>query len=131
MAQDFEQALDQEMKTITAFSGRVYPLFSPKANAGQGIPYLIYSSSAGRRTKTQDGYQSGREVRGELNVISNRYADLKSLTNAAIDQLISFEQRRIGTDGPLIQEVTYQQPVELYEEDPKLYRCLIEYEVYY
>ncbi|MBD0381286.1 tail completion protein gp17 [Paenibacillus sedimenti] len=131
MAQDFEEAMTEEFETITALGGRVYPVFAPEANAGQGVPYLIYTSSAGVRTKTQDGYQTGREVRGELNVITARYADLKTLVNAVIEKFISFAQRSIGTDGPYIQEVTYEQPVELYEPEPKLHRCVIEFEVYY
>jgi hypothetical protein len=41
------------------------------------------------------------------------------------------EQRVIGTDGPYIQELTYEQPIELYEQNPNLYRCLIDFEVYF
>ncbi|WP_010498542.1 hypothetical protein [Paenibacillus elgii] len=131
IGQTFEEALTAEMKSIAALEERVYPGFAPEANAGQGVPYLIYVSSPGLRTKTQDGYQTGRAVRGELNVVSARYANLKTVSAAVLDQFISFERRRIGTDGPFIQEVTYQQPVELYEDKPNLYRCMIEFEVYY
>lgn len=131
ISQTFEEALTEEMKSIAALEGRVYPAFAPEATAGQGVPYLFYLSSPGLRTKTQDGYLTGRSVRGELNVVAARYASLKPVSTAVLDQLISFERRRIGTDGPFIQEVTYEQPVELYEDKPKLYRCMIEFEVYF
>ncbi len=128
---DFAAALVEEMKTIVAFGGRVYPVFSPEANAGQGVPYLIFVSSPGLRTKTQDGHQSGRVVRGELNVVSARHLELESLAESVINKLVSFERRVIGTYGPFVQDVTYEQPVVLWEEKVQLYRCLIDFEVYY
>ncbi|WP_025852846.1 hypothetical protein [Paenibacillus ehimensis] len=131
ISQTFEEALTAEMKSIAALEGRVYPAFAPEATAGQGVPYLVYLSSPGLRTKTQDGYLTGRVVRGELNVVAARYVSLKTVSAAVLDRFISFERRRIGTDGPLIQEVTYEQPLEMYEDKPGLYRCLIEFEVYY
>lgn len=131
MTQPFEEALTQEMKTIVALGGRVYPAAAPEATAGQGVPYLIYLSSPGLRTKTQDGYQARRVVRGELNVIASRQSDLTALGESVIDMLLSFERRKIGADGPFIQEVLYEQPVELYEPEPKLYRYLIDFEVYF
>ncbi|RKN86744.1 tail completion protein gp17 [Paenibacillus ginsengarvi] len=128
---DFEAALTMELKTIAAFGSRVYPLTAPEATAKNGVPYLIYRSSDGLRTKTLDGYQSGKAVEGEINVIAARYADMKSLTSKVIDLLVGMEQRAIGNDGPFIQELTYRQPIELYEEQPDLYRCLIDFEVYF
>lgn len=128
---NFEPALVQELKTIAAFGNRVYPHVAPEAKAGNGVPYLIYISSEGRRTKTLDGFHTSKHVNGELNVIAARYADMKALTTNVIDLLIGMEQRVIGTGGPYIQELTYNDPVEFYEEQPKLLRCLIDFEVYF
>lgn len=127
---NFEAALTQELKSIAAFSNRVYPLTAPEANAGQGVPYLIYGSSPGVRTKTMSGYGEGKTVRGELNIITSRYSDLKTLEDSVLELLIGMERRVIGTGGPHIQEFLYNDPVEMYESQPNLYRCVIDFEVY-
>lgn len=128
---DFEIALAAEMDTIAALNHRIYPLDAPEEQFNLTQPYLIYVSSAGMRTKTIGGYETGKSVSGELNIIAPRYADVKSITASAIDLLIGMEQRVIGTDGPYIQSLTYEPPVELYEDKPKLYRCVISFEVYF
>lgn len=127
----FEPALVQELKSITALGGRVYPLFAPEAVKKNGVPYLIYASSEGLRDKSLDGYMRSREVRGELNIITERYSDLKAITKKVVALLIGFEGRQIGSDGPYIEEVTYQMPVEIYEAQPDLHRCVIEFQVYF
>lgn len=128
---NFEAALVQELGVIAALGGRIYPLDAPETPYDLTQPYLIYASSEGLRTKTLDGYQIGRLVQGEINVIAPRYSDVKSITGAVLDVFVGMEQRVIGTGGPFIQEVIYRQPVELYEDAPKLYRCNIEFEVYF
>jgi len=129
---DFEAALTQELKTIAALGNRVYPHVSPEANAKVGIPYLIYVSSAGERLKSLgEGYLEGNEVRAEINVMTAKYKDLKAIVNDVLELLIGMEQRAIGTNGPFIQELTYTQPVELYEEKPQLYRCVIELNTFF
>lgn len=129
--QDFEQALTQELKSVSALGGRVYPLFAPEAVKKNGVPYLIYASSEGLRDKSLDGYMESKEVRGELNVIADRYADMKAITRQVVALLLSFEGRQIGTDGPLIDELIYMQPIETYESQPELHRCMIEFTVYF
>lgn len=127
----FEPALAQELKTIPELQNRVYPLDAPEVNAKQGVPYLIYVSSEGLRDKTLGGYLDSKEVRGELNVIAARYGDMKAITKKVVALLIGMQGRSIGTNGPYIEEVTYQMPVEIYENQPKLYRCIIEFSVYF
>jgi len=130
--QDFEQALREEIvNAIPALDGRVYPLFAPEATKHNGVPYLIYASSVGLRDKTLGGYLDSKEVRGELNIIAERYADMKVITKQVVALLIGMEGRQIGANGPFIEELTYQMPVELYEAQPDLHRCVIEFEVYF
>jgi len=128
---DFEPALVDELKTISALQNRIYPLYSPEAVKKNGVPYLIYASSEGVRDKSLEGYMQSKEVRAELNVIAERYSDLKAITKQVVALLISFEGRQIGTDGPLIDELTYQMPVEIYESQPDLYRCVVEFTAYF
>ena len=128
---DFEPALVQELKTISALQNRIYPLEAPEATAGNGVPYLIYGSSEGLRDKTLGGYLDSKEVRAELNIIAARYSDMKAITKQVVALLISFEGRQIGTNGPFIGELTYQAPVEIYESQPDLYRCVVEFSAYF
>lgn len=130
--QDFEAALRQEIvSAIPELGGRVYPLFAPEAVKKNGVPYLIYGSSEGLRDKALDGYLDSKEVRGEINVIADRYADMKAITKKVVALLIGFEGRQIGADGPFIEAVEYQMPVEMYESQPDLHRCVIEFQVYF
>jgi len=126
----FEPALVQELKTIPELQNRVYPLFAPEATASSGVPYLIYASSEGLKDKTLGGYLDSKEVRAELNIIAERYADMKVITKQVVALLIGFEGRQIGTGGPFIEELTYQMPVEMYESEPALYRCVVEFSAY-
>lgn len=130
--QDFESALRHEIvSAIPALGGRVYPLFAPEANKHNGIPYLIYASSEGLRDKSLNGYMNSKEVRGELNIIAERYSEMKAITKEVIALLVSFEGRQIGVDGPYISEVSYQMPIEMYENQPDLYRSSIEFSIFY
>lgn len=128
---DFEPALVQELKVIPELQNRIYPLDAPEANAGQGVPYLIYGSSEGLRDKSLEGYMQSKEVRAELNIIAKRYGDMKAITKQVIAILLSFEGRQMGTGGPYIEELIYQAPVELYEAQPDLIRTVIEFTVYF
>lgn len=127
----FETALVEELKTITEFNNRIYPHTSPDANAAKGIPYLIYVSSEGLNDKTLEGYQFSKFVPVEFNIITKTYEQMKILTKQVISLLKTFEGRQIGASGPQIDELTYQTPVELYEKEPKLFRCVIEVTFYF
>ncbi|WP_028562252.1 hypothetical protein [Paenibacillus pinihumi] len=129
---DFEEALIHELKTVSAFDNRIYPLSSPEANAGNGVPYLIFVSSEGEQAKSLgEGHLSSKEVPGEINIIASTYEEMKLLTKQVIPLLTGMEQRVIGVDGPYIQEFTYKKPVELYENQPGLYRCHIEFNTFF
>lgn len=127
----FEAALINELKTITALGNRIYPLTAPEANRNGGTPYVIIVSSEGLRTKSMDGYQTRKLVAGEINVISDDYDEMRAVTESVLNLLVTMERRVIGTTGPYIQEFTYEQPREFYEEQPDLYRCLIDFTVYF
>lgn len=127
----FEAALTIELRAIAALNNRVYPLNAPEEPFDTSTPYLIFRTSEGLRTKDLDGYQSSKTVSGELNVVAPTYAEMKSITSSVIDTIISFQSRIIGTGGPYIQNITYEEPVEMYEDKPKLYRCVIDFEVYF
>lgn len=131
MAQDFESALTEELKGISAFGSRVYPVYAQDADAGQGVPYLIYVPDFGVPTKSLDGYLASRETQVEINIVASGFSSLKSLTDETIKKLTSFSRRKIGTDGPFVRDLSYQRPAVMYEQEPRLHRCLIDFTFYY
>lgn len=125
---NFEEALTFELEAIPKLSGKVYPGFQP----GKTAPYLVYLSSPGIRSKElSSGYMDSKQVNATLNVVTAKYIDLVPLSDSVVEKIISFQGRVIGDNGPFIQEITYEEPVELYEDGPKLYRCIIEFKVYF
>jgi hypothetical protein len=120
---DFEQALTAELESISGLGGKVFPL---NATEGTKPPYLIYVTSEGLRDKTLDGYLESREIDYELNILSATYTGLKPLITEVISKILSFQSRVIGTNGPYVQNVTYEEPVELYEAQVNWYRCNIQ-----
>lgn len=119
---EFEEALSLELESMKGFKEKVFPAFAP----GTPTPYVVYLSSEGVRVKTLEGYTDRRRVEVELNIVAKRYREMKDFARMAIDKLISMEGRVIGDDGPFVHELTYEKPVEIYEEAPKLHRCLID-----
>jgi hypothetical protein len=120
---NFEEAFRAELSTITELTNKVYPL-----NATEGVkaPYVIYMPGEGLQDKTLEGYLASKEVECEINILHDSYGNLKSLAKQVLSKVISFQSRMIGDNGPFIQNVTYEKPVELYESQVFLYRCVID-----
>jgi hypothetical protein len=123
---NFEQAMTAEFETIPPLAGKVFPLAAP----GKEAPYLVYISGDGMPDKDLGGYRDTKTVSVELNLITKTYASLKAITPLITEVLRSFQFRSIGTDGPYIREITYEEPVELYESITKLERCIINFKAY-
>lgn len=122
----FEQALKEEMESVAGLSGNVFPLRAPESFSP---PYLVYMSSEGTPDQILTGFLTTKEVSFDLNLIHATYGDLKALAPLVVSKLQSFLFRNIGTAGPYIQEITYDDPVEMYEPEIELYRCLIQAKV--
>lgn len=118
----FEEALTAEMESIPDLTGRVYPLRAPESYSP---PFLVYVSNEGLPDQTLDGFLLTKEINFEVNVIHSTYSNLKPLTDSVLSTLQSFLLRNIGTGGPFIQEIDYEEPVNLYEPEIELYRCFI------
>jgi hypothetical protein len=131
MSTQFEESLIEELSTISEFNNRIYPAHAPENVGTTGTPRLIFVSSYGVRTKTLDGgYGGGRRVPVELNVIDTSYLGMRELTGKVMALLEGMGGRVIG-NGPFIQELTYYDPQEFYENEPNLHRCLIDFEVFF
>lgn len=127
---NFEEALRDELSSITSLSNKVFPLNAPE---GTKAPYVIYVSNDGVLDKSFEGYLKTRVVDCEINILHKSYGGLKSLAKDVLDKVKSFQSRNIGgiltKDGPFIQNITYSKPVEIYESEVKLYRSVIDIKV--
>lgn len=123
----FEEALTQELDAIPELTGKVYPISA----TGKKAPYAQYISSFGVQDKEFGGYMVSKSVDAELNIITGSYEELKPLMAAVIGILTSFEGRVIGQNGPYIQELSYDQPVEMYEPNPRLYRSVVSFRAFF
>lgn len=119
---NFEAALVAELEAATELIGKVYGLTGLKGDVAPAAPYLIIVSSEGLQLKSHDGYLGTKEVDFEVNVVHSTYSNMKALTAIVLAKLITFQSRVIGTNGPYIQNFTYEKPVELYESEVKLFR---------
>ena len=122
----FEEALREELSSISGITNKIYPLTAKK---GTKAPYLIYVSSEGIQDKVFQGYLDSKEIACEVNIVHSTYENMKSLSKLVIEKIVSFQGRTIGTNGPTIKNVTYQKPVELFEREIQCYRCVIEIKV--
>lgn len=128
---NFEEALAAELSAISGLTEgsnkKVYLLNAPE---GTKAPYIVCVSSNGLEDKCLTGYLNSKEISFELNVLHTRYGNMKSLAGLVLDKIKSFQGRAIGTDGPKVKDVTYEDPVEMYEDQIKLYRCVISAQVF-
>lgn len=122
---NFEAALSAELESVTGLSRKVYGLTGVEVVTAPAAPYLIFVSSEGLQEKAFEGYLALKEVDFELNILHSTYSNMKALTAAVLAKVISFQSRVIGTNGPFIQDITYEKPVELYESEVKMYRSNI------
>ena len=121
---NFEEALKVELFEIPQLRSKVFPL-----NAREGIksPYLVYVSNEGLKDNSLDGYLSLKEVPVELNIVNQDYEGMKDLTKLVLDKILTFRGRKIGGSNILIENVVYSTPMELYENEIKAYRSLLEF----
>lgn len=120
----FEESLANELEVIL---NNIYPLNAPE---GTKAPYVIYTSSEGKNVKCLNGFLNNKEVSCELDLIHNTYSDMKTLAKQVITKVKTFENRVIGTNGPFISELTFDDDSpELYEDQIKKYRKIISFKV--
>lgn len=121
---EFEPCLVEEMEAISGLAGKVFPINAPELTTA---PYLAYTASLGVNDRTLDGFLESRSISLELNLICPTLSMLKTLEAEVILSLQSFLRRSIGLTAPVfVQDVRYEEPVEMYEPELKMYRCNIE-----
>jgi hypothetical protein len=132
---NLEDALSIELRSITEFSKEkdettiynIYPLNAPE---GVEAPYLVYLSGELMEVKSLDGFISYGNVNIELNILALEYSDMKDLSKKVLTLIKTFLKRKIGDDGPYIQNLTLDpDSPEMWEEQVKLYRKIISFNI--
>ncbi|GBF73212.1 hypothetical protein PA598K_01497 [Paenibacillus sp. 598K] len=125
---NLEEAMIFELDTIGPLNGKTYPANAPQMGL-DGLPvttpYIVFLSSFGREIRTLAGFTRNKSVNVDLNILTSDYPQLKDLTEQVMSVITSFPRRVIGDGGPFIQDLTYEDPTELYEALPALHRCNI------
>jgi hypothetical protein len=128
---NFEEALKGELISVSldlkevtdkGVIEKVFPLNAPE---GTKPPFIVYVSSEGLQDMTLDGYSENKEIECEINILHSGYGNMKALTKEVLAKILSFQGRAIGLDGPFIHDLTYEKPVEIYENEVALFRSVL------
>lgn len=122
-----EKALRNELNKIAELSNKIFPTNAPE---GQSAPYLVYMTRK-KPLKDLDGTTKDRECNIMLNIFGNSYAEMKYITKKIEDLVKSFPLRVIGVNGPYIEDLTFDELSETYENELKLYRGIIPFKICY
>ncbi|MCL1806036.1 MAG: hypothetical protein FWG28_08595 [Clostridiales bacterium] len=115
-------------RAVPELEGEVYPTNAPKSAARS---FLVYVRTGTDLVKTLDGYTGKRAIRFILSVMAKQYLEMKELMAKVEACLLSMEKARIGEGGGMfVDEVTINDVNEVYENDLKLNRGIIEVTIY-
>lgn len=124
---DFEQGLRNELQTISGLNKKVFPMSAPE---GVKPSFVVYNKSNTEILKTMDGILKTRSGVYDIDILADTYAQLQIVFKAVKDKLNSFVGRNL-TSSVFVQNVTYENLIELYEEEVKWYRISMEIRFYY
>lgn len=124
---DFEQGLRNELQTISGLNKKVFPMSAPE---GTKTSFVIYNKSNTEIIKTMDGVSKTRSGVYDIDILCDTYAQLQTLFKHVKNKLNSFVGRNL-TSSVFVQNVTYENLIELYEEEVKWYRISMEVRFYF
>jgi hypothetical protein len=123
----FEEALVAQLKTIAALSNRIYPVTGVQSAAA---PYIVYLQSDSAEFEILKGYTGRKKSSYELNILDKTYSGMKSVAASVVTLLKTFQGATIG--GILVQGLSFDEnSPELWENEPQLFRKIINFEVIY
>lgn len=124
-----EEALVEELNTIEELRDKIFPLV---ADEGTSFPYLVFNSEGIKRYKTLGGFLPNGDINLEINIVCDSYSNIKKLSSVVDNKAISFLGRFIGSSGPFIQNLEYEemQP-ETYEDRVKGYVRIVNLKLYF
>lgn len=122
-----EKALKNELNKIPEIANKIFPTNAPE---GQKPPYVVYQTRK-NYLKTFEGITNDKEGNVLLNILCNSYSEMKDLTKKIEDIIKTFPLRSIGTEGLYVQDLTFEDITETYENELKLQRGIIPFKICY
>lgn len=124
-----EAALVYELKNrIPELNNEIYPTNAPETSTR---PYLVYARISTNRTKTLEGHTDNQALSFMFSCMATRYGDMKSLTNKVEDFLMSLPGTRIGEENILVEDVDINNITEVWENELKVNRGIIDFTIYF
>lgn len=125
---ELHEAIKIELESASGLSGKVFPLNAPE---GALTPYCTYKQSGSERENGLFGMVPLMKCEFQFDAYHISYNSLESIKKSLIQLIKTFNQRNIGGSGPYIQQVEILNDFEAYESNIKLYRGIIELNLYY
>lgn len=124
-----EQALRFELiKAIPELNNSIHP-----TNAPEGVvkPYLVYTRITTRKIKTLEGYKDRQALSFMFSIMATSYGKMKDLAKQVEDLLVTLAKTEIGANNIYIQDLDINNINEVYENELKVNRGIIDFTIYY
>ena len=115
----FNTGLKSTLKEIKELKNRVYPVVAPE---GVRPPFLVYRKSRAKNTKDLSGVINDIEATYEVVLICDDYQMLDFLGEEIKKKLIGTLFKRIGGDGPRINNLDLEELGDEYIYQPNAYK---------
>lgn len=124
---DLEQGLTVELSALPGLEAKVFPI---TAAQGTLAPYITYALGSNERTQNLMGQDGSIKSQYQLDLFHSTYVGLKALKRSVIQRIKTFNMRILAGTGPYIQQAEITNDYETYEFEAKLYRGIIEIDIY-
>lgn len=121
-----EGLIVQKLGDITELNNNIYPLCVAESVTP---PYVSYVQSGGEHGKDLSGFNNFEECNYEINILSEKYIQLKDLEKKVLETLKALVGEQV--DSQVIQDIDIDSPIEQYEEAIKLVRANIKFTIYF
>ena len=124
---DLEQGFTVELSALPGLENKVFPITAAQETAA---PYITYVLGSNERTCDLLGQAELVKSQYQLDLYHPTYAGLKAFKKIVIQRIKTFNMRTLAGSGPYIQQAEIVNDYETYEFELKLYRGIIELDIY-
>ena len=124
---DLEQGLTVELSALPGLENKVFPIIAAQGTEG---PYITYVLGSSERTHDLLGHDGLVKSQYQLDLYHPTYAGLKAFKKTVIQRIKTLNMRTLAGSGPYIQQAEITNDYEMYEFEVKLYRGIVEINIY-